>query len=399
VFPGFPIRWYGVTYFLGLAVVYGLIRLQLREAGVSPRLAQVTHDETADLFFWTFLGLLLGSRIVTALVYETSGIYREHPWMVVWPFDGEMNFVGLRGMSYHGGLVGAVAALAVYCRIKHMPFLETADIAAAAVPLGYALGRVGNFINAELYGRITSAPWGVIFPTAEWVPADHPAVERAAAEIGLATTDGRLVNVPRHPSQIYEAIGQGIVLWAVLWFWVRRRRPFSGAVAGFYILAYGVVRFVLEYFRAPDPGLGFVVEWGSRSNPLWLFESLGNLTIGQVLSAAMLAIGAAMLGVLRYRAGAVPRVETYEVVERSKPQNVHAHPATGVQDINRHGADITPRDAENGEAEPVTASGPAASESRDAESGDPAPIEEPGATIEEPEKPEGAESVERKGTD
>ncbi|MFW6223908.1 MAG: prolipoprotein diacylglyceryl transferase, partial [Spirochaetota bacterium] len=266
-----------------------------------------------DLFFWTIVGLLIGGRVFATLVYGDSGYYLRQPWLMFWPFDENMNFTGLQGMSYHGGLLGGVVAALLFTRRKRIDFVAWADVVAAAAPLGYTLGRLGNFINGELYGRVTTAPWGMVFPSARPVDAGREWVRRVAAEVGMDIEAGtQLVNLPRHPSQLYEAFFEGIVLWAVLWLVLRKRKLFRGALLGIYVIGYAFFRLVLEYFRQPDPGMDFVVQLSSQPNPPELFVSVLNLTMGQVLSLIMLAAGAVFLWLMYRRHRRRPMVHTLE---------------------------------------------------------------------------------------
>lgn len=317
VIPGLPIRWYGVMYLVAFAVTYALTILQIRRPPASKRAAELTprvsSEIIANLFFWTIIGLVLGSRIFATTIYDTTGYYRGRPWLIFWPFDEEMNFTGLQGMSFHGGLVGAVIGFVVYARIRKLPILAMGDLVATAVPLGYSFGRIGNFINGELYGRISAAPWAVLFPQAAPVPAAHPAVRRIAETAGIDAAPGAFINVPRHPSQLYEAFLEGILLWAILWFVFRPRRRIPGMMVALYVTGYALMRFIAEYFRTPDPGLDFVLMLGPADNPRWLLLSPLNLTTGQLLSLAMAAAGAIMALTLFLLDRRRPRIETFEV--------------------------------------------------------------------------------------
>ena len=234
------------------------------------------------------------------LIYDPTGYYLRNPLQIVFPFErvgGALKFVGLQGMSYHGGLVGAVAAVVLYCRIKRLPVLEVADVLATAAPLGYTFGRLGNFINGELYGRITSSSIGVVFPHAPSYPAAEPWVRQVAEDAGMPVADGAaMVNLPRYPSQLFEAFFEGVFLWLLLWFVFRKRSPFPGFLLAVYVIGYGAVRFAVEYLREPDEGLAFPLTFVPLDNPA-LF-SPWNFTTGQLLSAAMIVCGLAMLMIL-----------------------------------------------------------------------------------------------------
>ena len=296
VIPGLPIRWYGVMYIVAFAVTYYLVlHLVVRKREVP-----VDRDTVLNLFFWGIVGVLLGGRLFSVLIYDPTGYYARNPLQIVFPFarvDGALQFVGLQGMSYHGGLVGAAAAVVLYCRIRKLPVLQVTDLLAASAPLGYTFGRLGNFINGELYGRITSHPIGVVFPQAPSYPVSEPWVRQVADDAGMPIPDGAaMLNLPRYPSQLFEAFFEGVFLWVLLWFVFRRRSPFPGFLFGMYVIGYGVVRFAVEYLREPDEGLAFPLTFVPLDNPA-LF-SPWNFTTGQLLSAAMIVCGAAMLMIL-----------------------------------------------------------------------------------------------------
>jgi phosphatidylglycerol:prolipoprotein diacylglycerol transferase len=287
ILPGLPFRWYGLMYLLAFGTAYLLVRYQVRQE--EPKLSV---DIVADLFFWIILGLLLGGRLVSALIYDTSGIYWTRPWLIFWPFDESMRFVGLQGMSYHGGLLGGTLGGVLFCRRRGFSSWLWADRIALAVPLGYTFGRLGNFINAELYGRVTSAPWGMIFPGAPEFPLSVDWVADMSRKLGMAAEGG--VNLPRHPSQLYEALGEGVLLWLFLWFFIRKRKSFDGFIMGWYLIGYGVVRFVIEYFRQPDSNLGFILEFG-YSHSIYQTGSFLNITMGQLLCILMILAGTGVL--------------------------------------------------------------------------------------------------------
>lgn len=305
VIPGLPIRWYGLMYLVAFAVTYWLfVHLALKRGEL-----RTDRDTVLSLFFWGIVGVLLGGRLFSVLIYDPTGFYLRNPLQIVFPFqriDGALRFIGLQGMSYHGGLVGAVAAVLIFCRIKRLPMLQVADLLAASAPLGYTFGRLGNFINGELYGRVTSSPIGVIFPAAPHYPTGEPWVSELAAEAGLPIPEGAaLINLPRYPSQLFEAFFEGVFLWALLWFVLRRRRPFPGFLLAMYVIGYGVVRFAVEYLREPDEGLGFPLSFAA-ANPAQF--SPWNFTTGQLLCAAMIVCGVALLMILAARHRAAPGV-------------------------------------------------------------------------------------------
>ena len=296
IIPGLPLRWYGLMYLVAFAIAYWFFCRQIKEKKL-----ELPQDTVANLFFWGIIGLLLGARILSALIYDYDAIEPNknliNPLLIFWPFDANFRFTGLRGMSYHGGLLGAVTAIFIYCKRKGLSFLQMGDIAATSVPLGYTFGRLGNFINGELYGRVTSSAWGVIFPHAERLSTRFAWVREIAEATGIALPSGDpgMVNLPRHPSQLYEAFFEGIFLWLVMWFLLRRRAPFKGFMIGAYIIGYGFVRFFIEYFREPDKNLGFPIRFSSLDNPVHLLVSPWNFTTGQILCFLMMAAGAALL--------------------------------------------------------------------------------------------------------
>lgn len=312
IIPGLPLRWYGLMYLVAFGIAYMLTTIQLKDERLGVARV-VSRDEVVNLFFWMILGLLIGSRVFATTIYDTTGRYLTRPWLIFWPFDEQMNFTGLQGMSYHGGLVGAVIAGIAYCKAKKFDVREMADVIVTAVPLGYTFGRIGNFINGELYGRITARPWGIRFPNAQPVPTSHPAVREIAQQVDIDIAGQSFVNLPRHPSQLYEAALEGVVLWAVMWFVFRNRKPFKGFMIGVYLIGYALARFIAEYFRTPDAGLDFVLQWGPADNPNWLFLSPLNITTGQLLSVLMALAGVIVLVVLRAYARRQKRVETFEL--------------------------------------------------------------------------------------
>jgi phosphatidylglycerol:prolipoprotein diacylglycerol transferase len=287
IIPGLPIRWYGLMYIIAFGGAFLLYRRQVRE-----RNFPMSEDELTALFGWGILGLLLGARIFSTLVYETSDIYRRQPWLIFWPFrDGK--FTGLMGMSYHGGVIGGLIAVVIFSRMKRFSFREIGDMYAASIPLGYTFGRLGNFINAELYGRVTTGPMGMLFPNAAPLPAREAWVREAAAAAGIAI-NGPLVNLPRYPSQLYEALFEGVILWALIWFF-RNRKPFKGFLIGLYLAGYGVFRFFIEYFREPDADLGYRIELVKTGlSPAYAHPPL-SFSTGQILSFGMILAGAAWI--------------------------------------------------------------------------------------------------------
>ena len=234
------IRWYGLAYVLGFLSSYFLIRFQL--ARHKPPLLSL--DRLSDLFFYMATGLILGARLGYALFYN-FGYYLLHPLEMAAFWHG--------GMSFHGGLLGVFLGTAFYCRKNRISLLALGDLLVLPAPIGLGLGRLANFINGELYGRVTELPWGMVFPHG-----------------------GPL---PRHPSQLYEAILEGGFLFVFLWV-KRKAIPYPGASVIRFLIGYGVIRFGVEFVREPDPQVGY---W-------W-----GLLTTGQFLSGLMLIIGLILL--------------------------------------------------------------------------------------------------------
>jgi phosphatidylglycerol:prolipoprotein diacylglycerol transferase len=282
-------------YIVAFGVAFLIYRRQVRE-----RNFPMTEDDLVGLFVWGIAGLIIGARIFATLVYETSDIYRRQPWLIFWPFrDGR--FTGLAGMSYHGGVIGGILGFTLYSIRKKFDVREIADMFGASIPLGYTFGRLGNFINGELYGRVTTGPLGMIFPHAQPYSAAEPWVREVAEQTGVAISgQAAMLNLPRHPSQLYEALFEGVVLWAIIWL-VRNRKPFKGFLAGLYIGGYGLIRFVLEYFREPDADLGYRIEFVKNGIPPALFSSLFNFTTGQIFCFAMILVaGIWMIVVARF---------------------------------------------------------------------------------------------------
>src|SRR3982751_781664 len=233
------VRWYGLMYLAGFAAAWWL---GLRR--ISKGLAPVTRTQFDDLLFLTVLGVILGGRLGYVLFYK-PGYYFAHPLEIFAVWQG--------GMSFHGGLLGVMAAMAFAARRHRIDYLRLMDFVSPLMPLGLAAGRLGNFINGELWGRVTTVPWGMVFP-------------RAGAE-------------PRHPSQLYEFLLEGVVLFLILWTYTRRRRPL-GAASGLFLTGYGCARFIVEFAREPDAFLGYL--------------ALG-MTMGQWLSLPMIVAGLAMM--------------------------------------------------------------------------------------------------------
>jgi len=283
IIPGLPVRWYGLMYLFAFATAFLLYRRQVKE-----RRFPMTEDELSSLFTWGILALLLGARIFSTLIYETSDIYFKKPWLIFWPFQNG-TFTGLQGMSYHGGAFAGLLSVIIFAKVKRFSFREISDMFAASVPLGYTFGRIGNFINAELYGRVTAGPFGMIFPHATALPASEGWVSEIAVKTGI-NIEGAFINLPRHPSQLYEAFFEGIVLWVIIWFF-RSRKPFKGFLVGLYFLGYGFFRFFIEYFREPDADLGYRIEFIKNSLSPAYTHPLLSFSTGQVLCFLMILFG------------------------------------------------------------------------------------------------------------
>ena len=275
IIPGLPFHWYGLMYLFAFGTTYILFKYQVKKDQL-----KISDDDIVNLFFWSILGLIIGARIFSTLVYDTSGMYWKKPWLIFWPFNSEMQMVGLQGMSYHGGLIGAILGLIIYVKSKKLSFLKMADLLVAGIPLGYTFGRLGNFINGELWGRVTSVNWGMIFPYAPGFSTKLDWVKNIATEAGISYQGLSIINLPRHPSQLYEAFFEGIFLWAVIWFIFRKRKAFDGFLLGIYLIGYGVVRFFIEYFREPDGDLGFIIF---------------RFSMGQILCFLMIILGIVIL--------------------------------------------------------------------------------------------------------
>lgn len=291
VIKGLPIRWYAVMYVFAFATAYILFMGLLKEK----ENRDIKKESAEDLFIYCVIGLLIGARLGSCLFYDDALYYLSHPWLVFWPFrNGE--FVGLPGMSYHGGVIGAIVAGLIYTKVKKISFLRFADLITSAIPFAYTWGRLGNFINGELYGRVTTSRMGMVFPTAERFSTTHQWVRSVADTVGIVYSPGDYVNLPRWPSQLFEAFFEGIVLGIVIWFVVRKikkkRNMADGTILASYLMGYGLIRFILEYFRQPDSDIGYVI--GHSSN-IYLFESFLNISKGQVFCLLMIIGGLALL--------------------------------------------------------------------------------------------------------
>ncbi|MDZ4096676.1 MAG: prolipoprotein diacylglyceryl transferase, partial [Paracoccaceae bacterium] len=266
------LRWYALAYIAGLLIGWRLVLRMIATARLWHGPAPMTAEQMERLMTWVIFGVILGGRLGFVLFYQ-PGHYLANPGDILKVWEG--------GMSFHGGFLGVVVAVAVFCKREGIALLSTADLMAAATPPGLLLGRIANFINAELWGRPTSLPWGVAFPG-------------DAAQ----TCEGILGICARHPSQLYEAVMEGLILGlALLWLVFRRGwLAFPGRIMGVFLAGYGVARFLVEFVRQPD------VQFVTPGNPLGLaFQSGGyGLTMGQTLSLPMIAVGLYLI----WRAGA-----------------------------------------------------------------------------------------------
>jgi len=236
------VRWYGLMYLVGFAAAYLLGRYRIKHAPAG----RITLPILDDLVFYVVLGVILGGRLGYVLFYKL-GYYFHHPLEIFAVWHG--------GMSFHGGFLGVLLAVWFLARKYQLRWLEMTDFLAPLIPLGLAAGRLGNFINGELYGRVTDVAWGMVFSSP-----------------GAGS-------LPRHPSQLYEFALEGLALFVVLWAFAARPRP-VGASSAVFLIGYGALRFVVEFFREPDDFLGFLAL---------------NLTMGQWLSAPMIVAGVFLL--------------------------------------------------------------------------------------------------------
>lgn len=305
VIPGFPfLRWYPLMYLVAFGIAYFLFTKQVKDGELKFQSGKVMDsDAIVNFFIAGILGLILGARIASCLIYDDTLHFLTKPWLIFWPFDNNMNFTGLAGMSYHGGFVGCLLGMAIWCNVKKYELLPILDCIAASIPLGYTFGRLGNFFNGELYGRITTSPIGMIFPQVpsyERFHASEAWVLEFATKCGIDVPAGaKLVNLPRHPSQLYEAFFEGVILWVIIWF-LRKKKPFDGFLGVLYTFGYGFFRFVIEYFRQPDANIGFRFS-ADGSEDIYRVTSLLNISTGQILCLLMMFGSLIMYFVIKYR--------------------------------------------------------------------------------------------------
>ena len=232
------IHWYGISYVVGVLVAWILLRRRALNSQLF-----LDNEQIADLVFYAMLGIIIGGRLGSIVFYNFS-YYLDHPL--------EIFFIHKGGMSFHGGLIGVIFFVWFYSRKKNISFFKVTDFIAPVIPVGLGCGRIGNFINGELWGSPSSLPWAMIFP--------NPAAG------GIA----------RHPSQLYEAFFEGLVLFIILWWFSRIPRPIK-ATSGLFLIFYGVFRFLVEFVRVPDQHIGYIAfNW---------------LTMGQLLTIPMIMLG------------------------------------------------------------------------------------------------------------
>lgn len=240
------IHWYGLMYLVGFGLVWLLGNHRIKQGR-----APIDKKGLEDLIFYCVVGVIVGGRLGYALFYQPAYYLTSENWLKIFAvWEG--------GMAFHGGLIGVLLVLAWFCHKRQIAFFAIGDFLAPLIPLGLAAGRLGNFINGELWGRTTDVPWAVIFPQA---------------------MDG----LGRHPSQLYQMLLEGILLFIVLWWFSSKQRA-QGQVSALFLIGYGLCRFVVEFTREPDAFLGFV--WGQ-------------LSMGQLLSIPMIGLGLLIF----YRAG------------------------------------------------------------------------------------------------
>ena len=252
------VHWYGIMYLLGFGTAWWLGRMRVR-AG---RLPGVNEQSYGDLLFYAMLGVVLGGRLGYVFFYSFGDLLRD-PLMLVRVWEG--------GMSFHGGLIGVVAAAWWWSWRHKLHLMDTVDFLAPLVPPGLGFGRLGNYIGGELWGKYTQAGWGVIFPRAE---SEFAGMTLPQLQAQFAT--GALDRFARHPSQLYQAALEGLTMFVVLWWFSRKPRP-RYAVSGLFALLYGCFRFLIEFVRVPDAQLGYL--------------AFGWLTMGQLLSLPLIALG------------------------------------------------------------------------------------------------------------
>lgn len=261
---GFALRWYALAYIVGILIAWRLALRSVRRPALWPdQTPPMTPRQVEDLLTWIILGVIIGGRLGFVLFYQPS-YYLSHPAEILKVWQG--------GMSFHGGFLGVVGAAWIFTARHRLPVLSSADMIAHTVPPGLLLGRLANFINGELWGRPSDVPWAVAFP--------GPLAQDCPGVVGLCA---------RHPSQLYEAGLEGLILGLMLLWLVYRRGALTrpGLATGVFLTGYGAARFAVEFFRQPD------AQFVTDGNPLglaWQVNGYG-LTMGQVLSLPMIALG------------------------------------------------------------------------------------------------------------
>jgi phosphatidylglycerol---prolipoprotein diacylglyceryl transferase len=257
------LRWYALAYIVGILFAWWIFLRAIRTPRLWTGAPPITAEQVERFLTWAIVGVILGGRLGYVLFYDLS-TYLAEPWKIPFVWEG--------GMAFHGGFTGVMIAGIWFCRRERIPMLSMGDLLAMAAPVGLMLGRIANFINAELWGRPTDLPWGVIFPGA--AAQNCPVLTEICA---------------RHPSQLYQAALEGLLLAVVLiWLAFRRgwlKRP--GAIMGLFLVGYGLARFLVEFVRQPD------AQFVSEGNPVGLALHWGGsgLTMGQLLSLPMIAAG------------------------------------------------------------------------------------------------------------
>lgn len=247
----FPIGWYSLMYLAGFLTVYVLLRWRAKKDFFE---IDFSIEKIETFILYSIFGLVLGGRLGYVFFYEPL-YFLSHPLELFFPFDSSWNFIGIYGMSYHGGVIGILLSSYIFSRKNKINFWKLADFVIPAIPAGYFFGRVGNFINGELFGRITQNHWGMYF-------------------FNSNTLSWEL----RFPSQLLEAFFEGIFLFLILWIW-RNKKQFQGKFLEIYLFGYGIVRFFVEFFREPDWQIGFIGEvFGQK------------ITLGQVYCLIMIGL-------------------------------------------------------------------------------------------------------------
>lgn len=263
------IHWYGIMYLLGFAVAFFLGRSRIRKG----RFAGISEERFSDLLFNGMLGVIIGGRVGYVLFYAWHE-FIANPLFLFKINEG--------GMSFHGGLLGVMAAVAIWSYQNKKHVFDTLDFIAPLVPAGLGFGRLGNYIGGELWGRLTGKDWGVIFPNA--LPAEL--ASKPMQQLHALNDAGLLTPYARYPSQLAQALLEGLAMFIILYIYSNKPRP-RYAVSGLFALSYGVFRFAIEFIREPDRGIGFIA-WG------WL-------TMGQLLSLPLVLVGLALLAASRFQ--------------------------------------------------------------------------------------------------